>query len=152
VLHLRPLAEQRVGLVEEEDGVGGLGLVEDATEVLLRLADVLADDGREIDAIQVEPERAGHHLRRHRLAGAARTREQDVHSRAQWKPRAEAPFLEHEPALLDALADLEELALAVRRKDEIVEPEHRLDASRLLAELPPGLRARRGEERAARIW
>ena len=89
--------------------------------------------------------------RRHRLAGAARPREQDVDTRAERQPRAEAPFVEHEPPVLDAPADLDELALAVRRKDEVVETEYRLDAPGLLAELSAGLRPCRGEERAVEV-
>ena len=42
VAHLGALAEERVGLVEEEDRVRALGGAEDAVEVLLGLADVLA--------------------------------------------------------------------------------------------------------------
>ena len=44
VLDLGALAEERVGLVEEEDGVRVFGLREDAREILFGLADVLADD------------------------------------------------------------------------------------------------------------
>ena len=56
--HLRALTEQRVGLVEEQDRVGAVGGGEDPLEVLLRLADVLRDDRREVDPEQVEPESA----------------------------------------------------------------------------------------------
>ena len=51
---LAALAEQRVGLVEEQDGVGGLGFGEDARQVLLGLADVLADHRRQVDLVQVQ--------------------------------------------------------------------------------------------------
>jgi len=47
VLHLGALAEDGVGLVEEEDGVAALRFVEDALQVLLCLADVFADDRRD---------------------------------------------------------------------------------------------------------
>ena len=46
VLDLGALAEQGVGLVEQEDAVDPVGLGEDPVEVLLGLADVLVDDGR----------------------------------------------------------------------------------------------------------
>ena len=70
VLDLGALAEERVGLVEEQHGVDPVGLGEDPVEVLLGLADVLVDDGREVDDVQVEAEVAGDDLRGHRLAGA----------------------------------------------------------------------------------
>src|SRR5262249_26525937 len=118
---------------------------------LLGLAYVLAHDAREVDAVEVEPERTGHDLGRHRLAGAARAGEQDVDPRAERQPRAEAPLLEHEPPLLDPLADLDELALAVGRNDEVVDPEPGLDATSLLAEPAAGLRASGREERAIEV-
>ena len=70
VLDLGALAEERVGLVEEQDAVDPVGLREDPVEVLLGLADVLVDDRREVDDVEVEPEVAGDDLGRHRLAGA----------------------------------------------------------------------------------
>ena len=56
VLHLAALAEQRVGLVEEQDRAAVLGRVEQAAQILLGLADVLADDRRQVDAVEVEPQ------------------------------------------------------------------------------------------------
>jgi hypothetical protein len=50
---LAALAEQGVGLVEEQDPAALLGAVEHAGEVLLGLADVLRDDEREVDAVDV---------------------------------------------------------------------------------------------------
>ncbi len=44
VLHFAALAEQRVGFVEEQDGVAVAGEREDAVEMLLGLANVFADD------------------------------------------------------------------------------------------------------------
>ena len=44
VLHLAALAEERVGLVEEQDRAAVLGGIEHPPQVLLGLADVLADD------------------------------------------------------------------------------------------------------------
>ena len=70
VAHLRALAEERVGLVEEEDRVRPLGGREDPVEVLLRLPDVLRDDGREVEPEEVEAEVAREHLAGHRLAGS----------------------------------------------------------------------------------
>ena len=54
VLDLGALAEQRVRLVEEQDRRILGARVEDCAQVLLGLADVLADDLREVDAVEVE--------------------------------------------------------------------------------------------------
>ena len=53
VLDFAALAEQRVGFVEEQDRAAVLGGVEQPAQVLLRLADVFADDGRQIDAVEI---------------------------------------------------------------------------------------------------
>ena len=53
---LRALAEDRVGLVEEQHGVDAGRRREDPLEVLLGLADVLVDDGGQVDDVQVEAE------------------------------------------------------------------------------------------------
>ena len=71
VLDLAAFAEQRVGLVEEQDGAAVFRGVEDAPQVLFGLADVLADHLAEIDAIEIEPQFVGEHFGGHRLAGAA---------------------------------------------------------------------------------
>ena len=76
VLDLGALAEDRVGLVEEQHAVDAVGLGEDPVEVLLGLADVLVDDRREVDHVEVEAEVAGDDLGRHRLAGAGVAGEQ----------------------------------------------------------------------------
>ena len=54
VLHFAPLAEKGVGFVEEENRVAPVGRRRRRVEVLLRLADVLADDAGEVDAEHVE--------------------------------------------------------------------------------------------------
>ena len=46
VLHLAALAEQRVGLVEQQDRAAVFRRVEHAAQVLLGLADIFADDAR----------------------------------------------------------------------------------------------------------
>ena len=48
-------AEEGVGLVEKEDCVRGLGFFKDAAQILFRLADVCADDGREINLESFQP-------------------------------------------------------------------------------------------------
>jgi hypothetical protein len=54
VVHLAALAEQRVGLVEQQDHPAEGRRVEDGLQVLLRLADPLAQHGGEVDPVQVE--------------------------------------------------------------------------------------------------
>ena len=76
VTHLAALAEQRVGLVEEQHGAALFRRVEDAAQVLLGFADVLVDHGAEVDAVQVQLEGAGDHFGGERLAGAADAGEQ----------------------------------------------------------------------------
>ena len=56
VLDLGALAEQRVGLVEEQDDAAALGGGEDAAQIALGLADIFADDAGEIDAVEIEPQ------------------------------------------------------------------------------------------------
>lgn len=82
VLDLRPLPEDGVGLVEEQYGVGAVGLGEDALQVLLGLADVLVDDRGELDDVEIEAEFGGDDLGGERLAGAGLAREQSEHPSA----------------------------------------------------------------------
>lgn len=44
--------EQRLALVKQQDGAGYLGGVEDAADILLRLADIFRDQRRKIDAVK----------------------------------------------------------------------------------------------------
>ena len=53
ILHLGALAEQGVGLIEKKDGRCPSGILEHAVEVLFRLANGLADDLGEVDAIEI---------------------------------------------------------------------------------------------------
>ena len=50
--------EERVGLVEQQHGVGALGLVEQARQALLRLAHPAREDLRQVDLVQLEAELA----------------------------------------------------------------------------------------------
>ena len=130
-LHVRPavlrildraaLAEEGVGLIEEEDGVRILGLGEDPIEVLLGLAYPLAHHRREIDLEEIGPLVPGQQLRRHRLARAGAPGEEN-----------NAPLPEREPLLearpgpgsgrAGALATAS--GAAVRgRQDQVVEAE-----------------------------
>ena len=99
VLDLGALAEDGVGLVEEQDGVAVGRLVEDAVEVLLGLADVLADHRRQVDLVQLEAQLGGDDLGGHRLAGAGRAGEEGGR-RPRPRPAAvEAPRLQHGAAV-----------------------------------------------------
>src|SRR5690606_17274111 len=80
VLDLAPLAAEGVRLVEEAEGAAAFGRVEEAAQVLLRFADVFADDGREVDAVEVEAEGVGEDLGGHRLARAALAGEEHAES------------------------------------------------------------------------
>jgi hypothetical protein len=73
-----------------------LGRVEDAAEVLLRLAEAFADDLARVDAVEAESELVREHLRRHRLAQATGAGEEHVNAR-QRNPERRA-FSEHEPS------------------------------------------------------
>ncbi len=68
--------EERVRLVEQEHAVPRLGFVEDLRKRLLRFADVLRDDLRQVDTVEVQPELIGDALGREGLTGAGLTREQ----------------------------------------------------------------------------
>ena len=114
VRDLGALAEQRVGLVEEEDRVGAGGGLEDAVEVLLGLPDVLGDDGGEVDAEELEPELGAEHLGGHRLAGARLAREQHLEPLGARDGALVAPLGEHAVAVAQVGRDrAEHLALAV---------------------------------------
>lgn len=52
-VHLRALAEGRVGFIEEENDAYWLGGINDATRVLFRFSDVLGYQGTEIQMILI---------------------------------------------------------------------------------------------------
>ncbi len=120
VAHLGTLAEQRVGLVEEEHHVARLGFAKDLAQVLLRLADVLAHHGGQIDLVELESEPAGDDLGRHRLSGTRRTGEEHVESLAERQLAAEAPLFEHAGAIADLIAELAQLFEPVGRQHDVL--------------------------------
>ena len=79
VLDLRPLPEQRVSLVDQQDRSGGLGRVEDPTQRLLGLPDVAGHDLAQVEHEDVDAELGGDHICRQRLARPARATEQGGH-------------------------------------------------------------------------
>ena len=133
VLDLGPLAEDRVRLVEQEDAVDAVGLVEDAVEVLLRLADVLVDDRGEVDDVEIEAEIGGDDLGRQRLAGPRVAGEQCGHAGPARRVRHPSPTPGLAPGSGPGWS-----ARAVAR------------ASPRAGRSPPSVRARRRGERAAR--
>jgi hypothetical protein len=67
VAHGGALAEQGVGLAEDEDGVAGGGLVEDAGQVLLGLADVRGEHPGQVALVEVEAQGVGEDVGGHGL-------------------------------------------------------------------------------------
>jgi hypothetical protein len=114
------LPEQRVGLVEQQDRVAGLGGIEHRREVLLGLADPLRDHLAEIHLVQLELEVARDQRGDHRLAGAGRPREQRRHAEPLADLRREAPLLVHPAALAHARDQLGDRIELVLRQHQIV--------------------------------
>src|SRR5204863_7707201 len=112
VLHLAAPAEERIGLVEEQDRAALVGGVEEPAEVLLRLADVLADDGAEVDPVEVEPQLPREDLGGRGLPGAARSGEQG----ADAEPTGAAPG--EAPVFVDARAPAHVERNLVERRDD----------------------------------
>ncbi len=102
VLDLGALAEDGVRLVEEQHGVGAVGLREDPLQVLLGLADVLVHHRRQLHHVQVQAQVGGDHLRRQGLAGAGLAREQAEDAPAAPAARAEPPVAQHAVAMAGA--------------------------------------------------
>src|SRR5262249_17817199 len=144
VLHLAALPEERVGLVEEEDGATVLCRVEETAEVLLRLADVLAHDRGEVDAIQIQAQLVRDPLGRHRLARAALAGEEDADAEAPAHLAGETPVLVDPGALPDLVGNVMEEGRRTSRQDEVVPG--RLGIEALGKGIQPGAR-----RRAARI-
>src|SRR5207253_5317502 len=106
----------------------------DASEVLLRLADVLAHDLAQVDAVEVEPELVREHLALHRLPRTARALEERADPEPATRLRREAPRVVDLRAPADVRGDLaQDLALRLRQ-DEVVPPRGRLDPLREVVE------------------
>ena len=118
-LHLGPLAEQGVRLVEQQQHRCPLARLEQLAQVLLGLPDVLAHHPGQVDAVQVEPERAGQDLRGHRLAGAARAREQSGRAAAGRGEPGEAPVVEHLAAISGLCLELAQMRGGGRGEHEV---------------------------------
>src|SRR5262245_44814691 len=94
--------------------------LEHPPQVLLGLADVLANYASEIDAIEVECEVGGEDLRGHGFAGAAGACEQGRDAAAARQLRAETPALIDPSALAHLPGQLAQLRTHVVRQDDVV--------------------------------
>src|SRR5947207_3183987 len=77
-LNVGALAEQGVGLVEEQNPILGFRPFEDAFEILLRLTDVFGNDLGQIDAIHVSRKLLAEKRGGERFAGSGRSIKQDA--------------------------------------------------------------------------
>src|SRR6266508_3853837 len=119
VSHLRALPEQRVGLVEEQDRVASLGGAKDALEVLLGLTDVLADDGGQVDAKQVQAQVVGHDRGGQGLPRPGRTGEQRSQGGGTARRSKEGPLSKHLVAAPDRAGELLQAAQRWRGKHQV---------------------------------
>jgi hypothetical protein len=136
VAHLGALAEQCVGLVEQQDGAGVLGCVEQSGQVLLGLPDVLAHRLAEVDHDQVEAQVGGECLGREGLARPARAGEQRGGPDAEARPCGEAPVVHDPAALSHAGSQRVQLCQALLGEDEVVPRRARLDEPSQSVEAP----------------
>jgi hypothetical protein len=144
------LAEQGVGLVEQQDRVGVLGGGEHAVQVLLGLTDVLADHPGQVDPVQVEAQLPGDDLGAHGLAGAGRPREQRVDAASKGQLGREPPLPQHPLAGRYPLAQLPQLRERVRRQHDVVPARHRAELGGDGSQPMPGLGPRSDQEVAQR--
>src|SRR5215467_3175364 len=105
IAHLAALAEKGIRLVEEEDGVASFGFGEDASQILLGFADILADDSGKINLVKVQAQLSCHDLRGHGLACSRRSGEKNVEPLAQRKLSVEAPLVIHHGAKRHGITD-----------------------------------------------
>ena len=122
-----------------------LGHAKQAVEVLLGLADVLRHDAREIDAVGLEPEVVGDHLRGHRLARPGRAGEQRDKPAAAAGQRAEPPVVEHAVAVADEADDRAQRREVALGQHEVLPRPGRRQAQREIAKRSPRHLAPRGE-------
>jgi hypothetical protein len=78
VLNLAPADKQGISLIEEEDVSAILGYIEDSSQILFRLCNVLTDDCREVDTEKVKVQLSGKYLSSHALVSAALTSKKTV--------------------------------------------------------------------------
>ncbi len=114
-------------LVEKQYAVDAGRLGEDPLQVLLGLTDIFVDHGREVHGVEVEPEVARDHLRRHRLAGAGVAGEQRGDPAAAAATWPHPPVGEHTLAVPGPSGQLAELAGHLVRQHQVGPADRRLD-------------------------
>src|SRR5258706_6237675 len=100
------LAEERVGFIKQEDCTTLFCRVEDAPQVFLRLADILADDLAEVDTVQVEVQFSSEHFCRHCLTCSARTGEECADTQSASAAGGESPGFVYGSTLPDVDGDI----------------------------------------------
>lgn len=121
------LAKQRVGFVEEQNGVAPVGFAEDAVQVFFRFANVFADHLGEVNFVQFQAQFAGNDFGGHGFAGAGRAGEKDVQALAERELALETPVTQHDLPQAGLGQDFPELLQRVRRQDNVFESVLRLD-------------------------
>ena len=115
--------EQRVGLVEEQHRRGALGLGEHLVDVLLGLADVLADQLGQVDGVQRTPERRGDRLGGRGLARAGPAGEQRDGSGGDGEPCAQPEVVARVVAVADVVDEpVQRLARRVAQHEVVERP------------------------------
>lgn len=137
----RPLAEQGVRLVEEEDPVVVFRQVEHVGQVLLGLAHILGDEHRKVHPIDVQPVLLAQQGGRQRLTRPRRAVEQravpGLHEfgeppplqdvRARGNPRVDLVQIGRDPVIQDHILPFQGRGDAFRREiDRIIRPEFRV--------------------------
>src|SRR6185437_15544492 len=144
VLHFGAFAEERVGLIEEEDGVGSLGFAEDLAELLFGFANVLADYDGEVDAIKVEAEVPRNNTGGHGFPRPADAAEQDVEALAGREALIESPLRIDGVTMALGGADIVQLADDVRWNHQAVPGGGTVDLAAKAAKAVVALSARCG--------
>jgi hypothetical protein len=98
----------------------GLRSLEQRRELLLRFADVLGNDAREIHLVQLEAKLTRDQARDHRLAGARWSREQRRETKALTDLVREAPFLQHLASMAHTRNELDQHVELIDRENQIV--------------------------------
>jgi hypothetical protein len=106
VFYFTAFAKQRISLVEKENRATILRSVEKPAQVLFGFTDVLADDGGQVDAKQIEAQIVGDHFRRHRLPGPALTREESIDTQTTRSFGCKSPIFVDGVTMSDLAGDL----------------------------------------------
>ena len=135
VLYLAALAQQGVGLVEEQNHVAFLRLVKHLAQTLFRLADVLVHNLGQVHLIELQPQPGGQHLGRHGLARARRAGQEDGDAPAIGIPPPEAPAVQYQALVLHLGAHRLETGLQPRLQLQVVPGVGAVDKADVL--IPP---------------